>query len=139
MTWHQKAKKDATNSEMLRGDVSNQRSAGIRMGEPNSTNCYYPIMNTQLQRSKPRELKHLSTWRKRKQQRFPKQRRLKGEQPSPSYRVTKSQSSRMVLEKPTTQGESPVYETRRSLVAKSRAEHVEFRLKMRGPSRKAKY
>ena len=41
--------------------------------------------------------------------------------------------------RPTEEGESPVNEILRSLVSMSRAEHVEFCLKMRGPSRKAKY
>ena len=37
------------------------------------------------------------------------------------------------------EGERPVYETKETQLIKSRAEHVEFCLKMRGPSRKAKY
>ena len=36
MPWHYEPMKDATNSEMLRGAVSRQRSVDIRMGEPTS-------------------------------------------------------------------------------------------------------
>ena len=32
-------KKDVTNNDMLRGDVSNQRSGDFRMGEPTSGNA----------------------------------------------------------------------------------------------------
>ncbi len=31
--------KDATNSEMLRGEVRTQRSGGLRMGEPSTGNA----------------------------------------------------------------------------------------------------
>ena len=138
MPWHYEPMKDATNSEMLRGAVSTQRSVDVRMGEPTNKKCQYRIVNTQLYEGKPGELKHLSSQRKRKQQRFPKQRRLNGEQPD-TGRVTKLYYSRMVLEKPNKEGEIPVYEMIQTQVSKSRAEHVEFCLKMRGPSRKAKY
>ena len=43
------------------------------------------------------------------------------------------------MEKQTKEGESPVHEMVMSPVSKSKAEHEEFCLKMRGPSRKAKY
>lgn len=42
------------------------------------------------------------------------------------------------MEKQVKEGESPVYEIKRSR-CESRAEHVKFCLNMRGPSRKAKY
>ena len=38
MSWHIEQKKDAINSEMPRGAVNRQRSGGIRMGEPNTSN-----------------------------------------------------------------------------------------------------
>ena len=138
MPWHYEPMKDATNSEMLRVAVSTQRSVDIRMGKPTSMKSQYRIMNKQLYEGRPGELKHLSNQRKRKQQRFPEQRRLKGEQPD-TIQVTKLYHSRMVLEKPNKEGEIPVYEMMQTQVSKSRAEHVEFCLKMRGPSRKAKY
>ncbi len=55
--------------------------------------------------------------------------------------VTKLTYSRKVLGKPTVEGESPVGEMSQSLkeVFPSRAEHVEFRLNLGGPSSKAKY
>ena len=66
------------------------------------------------------ELKHLSTRRKRKKHRFPKQRRANRKEPKPqekSYGVRTAKSeltgSRMVLGKPAREGESPVCETRR--------------------------
>ena len=56
-----------------------------------------------------------------------------------SIRVTKFYCSRNVLEKHSEEGETPVHETMKSQDTSSRAEHVEFCLNMRGPSRKAKY
>ena len=38
MPWHYELKKDATNGETRRGGVRNQRSGGIRMGEPTIVN-----------------------------------------------------------------------------------------------------
>ena len=38
MPWHYELKKDATNGETRRGEVSTQRSGDIRMGEPSSRN-----------------------------------------------------------------------------------------------------
>ena len=53
--------KDVTNYEKLRGDVSNQRSVGIRMGKPGSRRLSHSNVG---ERS---ELKHLSNCRNRKQ------------------------------------------------------------------------
>ena len=55
-------------------------------------------------------------------------------------RVTKPVSSGSVQESRTTEGDSPVSESESSLEGYlSRSGHVEPRLKLRGPSRKAKY
>ena len=49
-------------------------------------------------------------------------------------------SNRTVLEKQAIDGESPVNERKvRASGIQSSAEHVKFRMNMRGPSRKAKY
>ncbi len=54
--------------------------------------------------------------------------------------VIKSLVSRTVLERTTTEGDSPVGESRQSPERYlSRSGHVEPRLNLRGPSRKAKY
>lgn len=39
MPWHIEQKKDAANGETPRGDVSDQRSGDIRMGEPSIGNA----------------------------------------------------------------------------------------------------
>jgi hypothetical protein len=55
-------------------------------------------------------------------------------------RVTKSVNSRMVKEKPATEGDSPVSGIDWSLEGYlSKLGHVKPRLNLRGPSRKAKY
>jgi hypothetical protein len=55
-------------------------------------------------------------------------------------RVTKLINSRMVKEKPTTEGDSPVSGIDWSLEEYlSKLGHVKPRLNLRGPSRKAKY
>ena len=55
-------------------------------------------------------------------------------------RVTKLPTSRTCLERPTTEGDSPVRESISSPERYlSRSGHVEPRLNLRGPSRKAKY
>ena len=56
-----------------------------------------------------------------------------------SYRVTKYYYRRILLEKGTEEGESPVFEIVIPLTPKSTAGHVEPCRKTRGPSRKAKY
>ena len=43
MPRHLELKKDAANSEMLRGAVRTQRSADIRMGKPGSSNELSPM------------------------------------------------------------------------------------------------
>ena len=66
MPRHRKAKKDAATGETPRGAGSMLRSADVRMGKPGGS--HVPSLRKQ---SKPREVKHLSTWRKRNQPRFP--------------------------------------------------------------------
>ena len=55
------AKKDVISCEKLRGLAHTSRSVDIRMGQPNTLKMYY----SNLLESKPGELKHLSTRRKR--------------------------------------------------------------------------
>ena len=68
MPRHLKLKKDATNGETRRGAVRKQRSAGIRMGEPGMRNSVSSADEQIVCERGTRELKHLSTRRKRKQQ-----------------------------------------------------------------------
>ena len=66
MPRHKEPKKDVTNYEKRRGVVSKQRSVDVRMGKPGSvrlSHCIYAM-------GERSELKHLSSCRKRKQQRF---------------------------------------------------------------------
>ena len=56
MPRHLEAKKDVASCEKLREDASSPRSGDLRMGQPINPSG-----------GEPRELKHLSTWRKRKQ------------------------------------------------------------------------
>ena len=66
MPRHREAKKDAATGETPRGAGSMLRSVDVRMGKPNGS--HVPLLRKE---SKPREVKHLSTWRKRNQTRFP--------------------------------------------------------------------
>lgn len=52
------AMKDVVSCEKLRGTAHELRSVDVRMGKP---------VNPAYAGGEPRELKHLSTWRKRKQ------------------------------------------------------------------------
>ena len=63
MPWLSEAMKDVISCDKLRGGANNLRSVDFRMGQPGILKKYHP----DLSGSKPRELKHLSTWRKRKQ------------------------------------------------------------------------
>ena len=65
MPRHIQLMKDAVNGETPRGVVNRQRSGDIRMGEPGTSNVV--SLPAEAGKKKPRELKHLSTWRKRKQ------------------------------------------------------------------------
>ena len=56
------AKKDVTSCEKPRGEANAPRSADIRMGEPGGSD---PVIH-EKHGSERRELKHLSTCRKRK-------------------------------------------------------------------------
>ena len=64
MPWHQQPKKDAAICEKPRGVESRQRSGGIRMGKPANGNALAQLARASMR--KPSELKHLSSWRKRK-------------------------------------------------------------------------
>ena len=72
MPWHQEPKKDAVNCEKPRGAVNRLRSVDIRMGEPTRGNTRVPYGEHIAIWGAPAELKHLSTHRKRNQQRFRK-------------------------------------------------------------------
>ncbi len=65
MPWHIQLMKDAVNGDTPRGVVNRQRSGDFRMGEPGMGNAMSHLAEARMK--KPRELKHLSTWRKRKQ------------------------------------------------------------------------
>jgi hypothetical protein len=68
MPWRKKAKKDVASCEKPRGDASNQRSGDVRIwGNPRGAilSLHSEFIGMQ---SEPREVNHLSTWRKRKQQ-----------------------------------------------------------------------
>ena len=81
-------------------------------------------------KSAPREVKHLSTWRKRKQQRFREQRRAKAEKPKPCQftnrglqgkNVVYQESYKMFcqlkfLERNSTEGDRPVDENETSFL-----------------------
>ncbi len=63
MPWLSEAKKDVISCDKLRGGANNLRSADFRMGQPVTLKTYH----SEQSESKPGELKHLSTRRKRKQ------------------------------------------------------------------------
>ena len=68
---HQEAKKDAAGCEKPRGAASEQRSVDIRMGQPILRKVRILYAESKGIQGGPREVKHLSTWRKRNQERFP--------------------------------------------------------------------
>jgi hypothetical protein len=57
------AKKDVISCDKLRGSANRTISVDFRMGQPVALKVHHLPQGG----SKPRELKHLSTWRKRKQ------------------------------------------------------------------------
>jgi hypothetical protein len=63
MPWHQEAKKDGTNTEMLRGAVSKRRSGDVRMGKPNMWKTCYHLAISEARR---RELKYLTYLQEKK-------------------------------------------------------------------------
>ena len=63
MPRHEEAKKDVVSCEKPRGGAHNCRSVDFRMGQPDSGNAESSRI---FSGGEPRELKHLSTWRKRK-------------------------------------------------------------------------
>jgi hypothetical protein len=71
MPWHQQRKKDAAGCEKPRGAASEQRSVDIRMGQPILRKVRILYAESIGIQGGPREVKHLSTWRKRNQARFP--------------------------------------------------------------------
>ena len=68
MPRRKKAMKDVTSCDKPRGDASNLRSGDFRMEKSNL--CEHKLSHSEYigVRGKPREVNHLSTWRKRKQQ-----------------------------------------------------------------------
>ena len=67
MPRHEEAKKDVVSCEKLRRGAHNLRPVDIRMGQPGSGNAE---SFCRLAEGEPREVKHLSTWRKRKRSDF---------------------------------------------------------------------
>ena len=65
MPRHEEAKKDVVSCEKLRRGAHNLRPVDIRMGQPGSGN-----VESFRKEGEPREVKHLSTWRKRKRSDF---------------------------------------------------------------------
>ena len=63
MPGYRKTRKDVISCEKPRGGANNRRSVGIRMGQPGSGNAE---SSSRKAGGEPRELKHLSTLRRRK-------------------------------------------------------------------------
>ena len=95
-------------------------------------NPMYLTVNTQLYEGKPGELKHLSTRRKRKKNRFSQQRRAKRKEPKPQsltvgLRIDHNAEylSRRELESSITEGNNPVGEKRKTAdLIQSTTRHV---------------
>ncbi len=66
MPGYREAKKDVISCEKPREGAHDRRSVDVRMGKPGSGNAESP----RFTRGKRRELKHLSTFRKRKRSDF---------------------------------------------------------------------
>ena len=66
MPWYMAPKKDVTSCDKLRGAANELRSADFRMRKLTSSNVLVFTDESIVLRREPRELKHLSTWRKRK-------------------------------------------------------------------------
>ena len=71
MPRRQEPMKDGVSTDMPRGAASERRSVDFRMGQPAIRNGIVSIPEYIGYGGQPRELKHLSTSRKRNQQRFP--------------------------------------------------------------------
>ena len=71
MPWRYQPKKDAVSCEKLRRAASKLRLVDIRMGKPVWSNIYTSCNESIVIGRQPGELKHLSTQRKRKKNRFP--------------------------------------------------------------------
>ena len=160
MPRHEPAKKDVASCEKPRGAASERRSGDVRMGKPGAGNTA-----SSREGSQPRELKHLSTWRKRNQTRdSPSSGERTGNSPNPrrvtgvhrcaagvvslawagctTGRVVKKLAcSGTSLGRTTAGGESPVHETRRPTWGRhlSTVGHVKSCRNPGGPSSKAKH
>ncbi len=66
MPSHIQLKKDAANGETRRGAVRTQRSVGIRMEKSDNGNALSSMSKSIAHEERNPELKHISTWRKRK-------------------------------------------------------------------------
>jgi len=71
MPWRQKAKKDVVSCDKLRVAANRHKSGDFRIGQPIEGNTSISILEYIEDRSELGELKHLSTPRKRKKNRFP--------------------------------------------------------------------
>ncbi len=71
MPWHRKPMKDAASCDNPRLGAHTLRPAGLRMGEPARRSPGIPRKNSYSGGGQPGELKHLSTRRRRNQQRDP--------------------------------------------------------------------
>ena len=65
------AMKDVVSCEKLRQAANKRRPGDVRMGEPGLEQSGSSVSEFIGGGSKPREVNHLSTWRKRKKIRFP--------------------------------------------------------------------
>jgi hypothetical protein len=72
MPWHQEPKKGAVSCEKPRVVANRRRTGDSRMGKPATGNAVACSAEKIGWAGELRELKHLSTWRKRKYPRFPK-------------------------------------------------------------------
>ena len=117
MPWLLEAKKDVISCDKLRGLANTNRSADFRMGQPSWLKTSYLSAR---RRSKPGELKHLSNRRRRKQfsdcaSSGERTRRSPNHTDYGQCGVVGPQHglkrySRTGLERPTIEGDSPVYE-----------------------------
>ena len=71
MPWHQESMKDVVSCDKPRVGANNRLSGDFRMGEPSPGHAGLSISEHIGCRGQPRELKHLSTLRKRKQNAIP--------------------------------------------------------------------
>ncbi len=72
MPWHQEPKKDVASCEKPWGAANKRRAMDVRMGKPGGGKAPSTLHESIVQRGEPGELKHLSSRRKRKKDRFSK-------------------------------------------------------------------